>query len=190
MGRKEQIIEAAKKVFAQKSFFEATVEDIARESGVKKATLYYYFESKLDIFIALIEEALSSISERMMKLDFSEPRGKVVADIIDCYFTLFEEKRDLLVIIQRAGHDFLHHPEAKSKLSALRERFEEYLREVGWKLHPVVTRHGKEFSGADFFKAITFSLIGFFSFSVHTDMEESDVFRELFREVFAASLSE
>lgn len=190
MNRKQQIIEAAKRVFAQKSFFEATVEDIARESGVRKATLYYYFESKLDIFLALIEEALDSIFERMMALDFSKPKGEVVADIVDCYFELFQEKRDLLVIIQRAGHDFLHHPEAKHKLSALGERFENCLREVGLRLHPVVTRHKKTFSGEDFFKVITFSLIGFFSFSVHSEAEESDVFRNLFKELFAVSLAE
>ncbi|MCX6090401.1 MAG: helix-turn-helix domain containing protein [Candidatus Atribacteria bacterium] len=49
--KKRKIMEAAKQVFAEKSYFEATLENISQISGVKKSTIYYYFGSKLDLMI-------------------------------------------------------------------------------------------------------------------------------------------
>jgi AcrR family transcriptional regulator len=41
INKKEQILEAAREVFFKKSFYEATMDDIALLSGVKKPTIYY-----------------------------------------------------------------------------------------------------------------------------------------------------
>jgi len=51
VGKREKILETAKKIFAEKSFFEATLEDISFLSGVKKSTIYYYFGSKLELLL-------------------------------------------------------------------------------------------------------------------------------------------
>jgi len=52
--RREQILDAALKVFGTKGFTDATNADIAREAGVTAAALYYYFPSKEDLFHAVI----------------------------------------------------------------------------------------------------------------------------------------
>src|SRR5436190_1207531 len=44
--RREQIIDAAMHVFAQKGFTKATNKDIAHEAGITPGLIYYYFESK------------------------------------------------------------------------------------------------------------------------------------------------
>ncbi|MGA2385948.1 MAG: TetR/AcrR family transcriptional regulator [Candidatus Bathyarchaeia archaeon] len=44
-----KIVKAARVVFAQKGYHEATMDDIAKEVGVSKGALYSYFESKEDI---------------------------------------------------------------------------------------------------------------------------------------------
>ncbi len=44
--RREQIIDAAMKVFSQKGFLRATNKDIAREAGITPGLIYYYFENK------------------------------------------------------------------------------------------------------------------------------------------------
>lgn len=53
--RKAQILEAALKIFARKGFFGARTDDIAKEAGVSKGLLYWYFESKDAIIHALLD---------------------------------------------------------------------------------------------------------------------------------------
>ncbi|HEY6541777.1 MAG TPA: TetR/AcrR family transcriptional regulator [Ktedonobacteraceae bacterium] len=53
--RREQIIDAAMRVFAQKGYSNATNKDIAREAGITPGLIYYYFESKEALLYALLE---------------------------------------------------------------------------------------------------------------------------------------
>lgn len=54
--RREQIIDAAMRVFAQKGFARASNRDVAREAGITTGLIYYYFESKEDLLKAALEE--------------------------------------------------------------------------------------------------------------------------------------
>ena len=45
-----RIIQAATKIFSEKGYQDTSMDDIAKEIGVTKATLYSYFDSKKDIF--------------------------------------------------------------------------------------------------------------------------------------------
>ncbi len=54
--RKEQIISAATAVFARLGFHEARMEDIAKEAGLSKGTLYLYFKSKDDVIAAILDQ--------------------------------------------------------------------------------------------------------------------------------------
>ena len=53
--RRDQIIDAAMQVFAQKGFTRATNKDIAREAGITPGLIYYYFDSKEDLLKTIIE---------------------------------------------------------------------------------------------------------------------------------------
>lgn len=53
--RREQILDAAMRVFAQKGFVGATNRDIAREAGITPGLIYHYFESKEAVFRAIVE---------------------------------------------------------------------------------------------------------------------------------------
>ncbi len=54
--RREQIINAALRVFAQKGFARATNRDVAHEAGITTGLIYYYFKSKEDLLRAALEE--------------------------------------------------------------------------------------------------------------------------------------
>jgi AcrR family transcriptional regulator len=45
-ARRNQILDAATKVFAEKGFHPTTIKDIAREAGIADGTIYNYFENK------------------------------------------------------------------------------------------------------------------------------------------------
>jgi len=53
--RREQILDAAMHVFAQKGFARATNKDIAREAGITPGLIYHYFESKEALLMAIVE---------------------------------------------------------------------------------------------------------------------------------------
>ncbi len=59
--RREQILDAAFRVFSSKGYRSATVDDVASEAGVSKGTCYQYFSSKEDIFVATMERSLESL---------------------------------------------------------------------------------------------------------------------------------
>lgn len=52
-ARRDQIIKAAKKVFAEKGYHEATISEIAREAGISEPTIYEYFPSKEEILFTI-----------------------------------------------------------------------------------------------------------------------------------------
>ncbi|WP_027487846.1 TetR/AcrR family transcriptional regulator [Allorhizobium undicola] len=54
-AKREQIIDGAKRAFMKFGFDAASMNDITREAGVSKGTIYVYFQNKEDLFSALIE---------------------------------------------------------------------------------------------------------------------------------------
>jgi AcrR family transcriptional regulator len=52
--RRQQIMGAALACFARKGYHKTTMDDIVAESGLSKGTLYWYFESKDELFFSLI----------------------------------------------------------------------------------------------------------------------------------------
>ena len=60
---KSRILEAANKVFAEKGYHEATMDDIAKRLGVSKGAIYLYFASKEDLFEAMCKTAPQAFKE-------------------------------------------------------------------------------------------------------------------------------
>lgn len=54
--KRRQILEGARRAFVRVGFDAASMNDVTRESGVSKSTLYVYFRSKEELFAALIDE--------------------------------------------------------------------------------------------------------------------------------------
>lgn len=59
-ARPAEILEAALKVFAEKGFAGARMEDIAARAGVTKGTIYLYFENKEAVFKTLVRESIGA----------------------------------------------------------------------------------------------------------------------------------
>jgi AcrR family transcriptional regulator len=54
--RRQQIIEAAMTCFSRKGYYSSSMDDIASELSFSKALIYYYFKTKRDIFLAILED--------------------------------------------------------------------------------------------------------------------------------------
>ncbi len=60
---RSRILDAANKVFAERGYHEATMEDIAKRLGVSKGAIYLYFSSKEDLFEAMVKTAPQAFKE-------------------------------------------------------------------------------------------------------------------------------
>src|SRR3954462_2866258 len=64
-GKRERILDAAVKVFADKGFYNAKVSEIARVAGVADGTIYLYFKSKDDLLISLFEDRMEQVNHNL-----------------------------------------------------------------------------------------------------------------------------
>jgi AcrR family transcriptional regulator len=76
-ARREQIVGAALRVFAEKGFRRATTREVARAAGVSEGTIYNYFEDKDALLLAILDrlnetERRAEEFEQGMSTDFRE----------------------------------------------------------------------------------------------------------------------
>ena len=57
--KRDAILRAATKVFAQNGYFQSQVADVARVAGVAAGTVYLYFRSKDDLLVSIFERSMS-----------------------------------------------------------------------------------------------------------------------------------
>ncbi len=67
-------MKAARAVFCKYGYEKASVEDIAKMANRAKTSIYYYFDSKTDVFLAVLTEEFDKILSQLIGLvDFSSP---------------------------------------------------------------------------------------------------------------------
>lgn len=98
-NKREQIMEAARRLFYEKGFYRTTMDDIARAAGVAKGTVYLYFKSKVELLLSIIE------SEHIKILDFVQelvrsplnPKEKI-SRFIDMIWDILYTARHMITI--------------------------------------------------------------------------------------------
>ncbi|HID38803.1 MAG TPA: TetR/AcrR family transcriptional regulator [Calditrichaeota bacterium] len=100
-SKRETIIEAAVRVFAQKGFYNAKVNDVAKEAGVADGTIYLYFKNKDDLLINLFEDKMEHILSRFETSlqNIDDPIEKL-RTFIHTYFKLIKEDQQLSEVFQ------------------------------------------------------------------------------------------
>lgn len=74
---RDRILQAAVKIFAEKSFEGARIEEIAREAGVPKSLIYYHFESKDKLLEVLTQNFIDEYAALLLKAGAETSGGKV-----------------------------------------------------------------------------------------------------------------
>ncbi|MER6051226.1 TetR/AcrR family transcriptional regulator [Streptomyces sp. NPDC001793] len=63
-ARRAELIATGKKLFADTSYDALSMDDIARQAGVAKGLIYYYFTNKRGYYLAIIEDAVAELVAR------------------------------------------------------------------------------------------------------------------------------
>lgn len=84
-GRRTELYEGAKALFAEKGFKDTAVADIAKRAGVSVGTFYLYFTSKDSLFLEIFKDENEKMLRAVMdSLDFDGDPKEVVRALLRC----------------------------------------------------------------------------------------------------------
>lgn len=102
--KRKKIFDSALRIFAERGFHEATIDEIASLSGVGKGTVYRNFKSKEDLLDQLLKEKSKSIVERFSRI-FSQDQNVLeqIREFIELWVEFIEKNHRLYRVIQSEG---------------------------------------------------------------------------------------
>src|SRR5437867_9225014 len=91
-ARRAQLLDVARTVFAADGYHGAAMEMIASSAGVTKPVLYQHFESKKELYLALLQEDMSRLLKQVEKTiaGVSSNRDRIEGGI-QAYFTFIDQ---------------------------------------------------------------------------------------------------
>ena len=99
-ARRNQILEAAMKVFARMGFNRARMDDIVEESGLSKGALYWYFKSKDDIITAILDRMVGRETMEMRgMLEDERPVREKLSDLLQSMIADITRMRPFMPIL-------------------------------------------------------------------------------------------
>jgi len=70
--RREQLLAAATRAFARAGFAATSLDDVAAEAGISRAILYRHFDSKTDLYRAVLDRARARLAAAVGVRDFTD----------------------------------------------------------------------------------------------------------------------
>ncbi len=100
LAKRQEILRAARRVFAERGLHAATLDEIAEKAEFAKGTLYCYFKSKDDLFLSMLEDELERFSQSL-KAEMSRdlPPAETVARLVGSMMRSFGENMDLMRLL-------------------------------------------------------------------------------------------
>lgn len=86
--KKDKIMKAAIKLFAQKGYYGCSMQDIADAVDLTKATLYFYFKNKEELYLSILKEEFSLYRETLEKsieVFRNEPLEKLLFEVFKIF---------------------------------------------------------------------------------------------------------
>jgi AcrR family transcriptional regulator len=115
-ARREQILEAALKVFASGGFAETTMDEVAVVVGVSKASLYNYFPTKDALLSELVQRfsLLPEIGELIQEMG-EQPADRAIPALVRKIWPRLRERRELARVLVREVQSFPERARAYSE---------------------------------------------------------------------------
>jgi AcrR family transcriptional regulator len=103
-ARREQLLNVALEVFARQGFHGTAMNDVAEAAGVTKPVLYQHFQSKRQLYLALLDEVGQRLRQTIEKAgaDSGGPRAQVEAGF-RAYFRWVKDDRDSFLLLFGSG---------------------------------------------------------------------------------------
>jgi AcrR family transcriptional regulator len=100
VNSKGLIFQEAAKVFSQKGYAAATVDEIAQNAGIAKGTIYYHFKGKRELFEFLIEDGIDALLASIQEmLATTEDPVEQIRGVIGVQLDFFQKSQDFCVLL-------------------------------------------------------------------------------------------
>lgn len=120
-ARKEEIINACEKLYQTMSFKDITLKEIGKETSFSRTSIYNYFQTKEEIFLALLKREYDSWIEQLNEVAASK-ETMTDDEIADVLARTLDRHRQLLKIMSMNHYDL----EENSRMELLVEFKESY----------------------------------------------------------------
>jgi len=138
--RKEEILDAAQKVFFEKGLNTATMDEIAEAAELSKGTLYLYYKSKEDIYLAVMMRGMDKLYGRLEPIVATDDSTiKKIVKFGESYKEYFHSDRKFF----RMFH-FLQAPQFHKQVSDEMKQACDMESKKMWDLFIGLLRHGME----------------------------------------------
>jgi AcrR family transcriptional regulator len=122
--RRNQILEAAKQVFADAGYHGASIHAIIERADIARGTFYLYFESKSAVFSSILDQAMADLRRHMHRIEVDNPKIppqlQLRTQVIEAVEYVVQD-RALAMLLLSAGHT----PDAEAA-----ERLDQFFGEI------------------------------------------------------------
>jgi AcrR family transcriptional regulator len=120
-SRREDIVDAAIRLFARKGFVDAAIGDVADEADVVVTAVYYHFSGKEELFSAAVHKVFDMISATVasVRADDSPSDQATLDAVIDAVWDWIDSHPDEATLL------YLQLPGATRQITTLRHEFED-----------------------------------------------------------------
>jgi AcrR family transcriptional regulator len=102
--RRDQILDTANTLFAERGYEEVSIEDIAKEAGITRGLIHHYFGGRKEVYIALLERLEIIREEDLRPPEGRSPRARV-ADSVSRWLDWTEANRTIYLAAMAPGED-------------------------------------------------------------------------------------
>lgn len=130
LHRKNEILDAARDLFAEKGYFLTTLDEIADKAEFGKGTLYSYFQNKEDIFFNLLRSDLERLTQTtLMCTSTSDDFETRFRCMVQETLTFFQTNRSFFRMLLNEQH-IIHRDITEDMGRSFNQLFDDYLDEV------------------------------------------------------------
>src|SRR4051794_19956274 len=128
-ARRAQLLVAAQEVFVRAGYHAAAMDDIADQAGVSKPVLYQHFPSKLELYLALLDQHTEAMvtAVRQALASTSDNRQRVAATMA-AYFEFVDRKGEPFRLVFES--DLTNESAVRERVDAVTARCAEAVAEV------------------------------------------------------------
>jgi AcrR family transcriptional regulator len=114
-ARRRQLLEAALEVFTSRGYHAAAMDEIADRAGVSKPVLYQHFPGKLELYLALLDESVATLTESVgAALRSTTDNGDRVNATFSAYFDYVAAQGEMFKLVFES--DLSNEPAVRERL--------------------------------------------------------------------------
>ncbi len=138
--RKEEILDAAQKVFFARGLATATMDEIAETAELSKGTLYLYYKSKEDMYLAVMMRGMEELHDEFERIAASKLSSvKKIIKLGDTYKEYFNTHRKYFQMVH-----FLQSPQFHKQVSDEMMKSCDVDGQKIWNVISEILKHGRE----------------------------------------------